>query len=100
MSFLEPDQCNIKEFCIQKALDVYNSKQYSNILKIACAFVIPYLIMKNCVSGKILQVKTLNLIQNLSNVGKKILLWWITYFIIIKFFILPKLVLEMAEEIY
>ena len=57
MSSLEPDQCNTKEFYIQRILNAYNSKQYLNILKIACTFAIPYSIMKNCVSGKILQIK-------------------------------------------
>ena len=71
MSSLEPDQCNTKEFCIQKVLDAYNSKQYSSILKIACAFVIPYSTMKNCVSGKISQAKAQKLIQNLLNIKKK-----------------------------
>ena len=74
MSFLEPDQCNTKEFCIQKTFDAYNLKQYSSILKVACAFVIPYSIMKNCVSGKILQAKAQELVQNLSNVEKKTLI--------------------------
>ena len=71
MSSLEPDQCNTKESCIQKALNAYNSKQYPNILKAACTFVILYSIMKNYVSGKVLQIKTQELIQNLSNAKKK-----------------------------
>ena len=74
MSSLEPDQCNTKEFCIQKTFDAYNSKQYLNILKVICTFVIPYSIMKNYVSEKILQIKTQKLIQNLSNMGKKTLI--------------------------
>ena len=74
MSSLEPSQCNIKELCIQKVFDVYNSKQYSNILKIACAFVIPYSIKKSCVSRKILQIKVQELTQNLLNVKKKTLI--------------------------
>ena len=56
--------------------------------------------MKNCVSKKILQIKIQKLIQNLSNVKKKKLIWWITHFTIIRFFASPKLMLEMAEEIY
>ena len=52
MNSFEPDQCNTKKSYIQKILDAYNSKQYSNILKIAHAFVIPYSTMKNCVSKK------------------------------------------------
>ena len=60
MSSLEPDQCNTKEFCIQKALDAYNSKQYSSILEVAHTFVIPYLTIKNCVSGKIHKLKLKN----------------------------------------
>ena len=71
MSSLEPDQCNTKEFCIQKTPDAYNSKQYSNILKIAHAFAILYSIMKNCISGKISQIKIQKLTQNLSNTKKK-----------------------------
>ena len=74
MSSLEPDQCNTKEFCIQKAFDAYNLKQYSNILKAAHAFVILYSIMKNYVSGKISQAKAQELVQNLSNTKKKILI--------------------------
>ena len=74
MSFLEPDQCNIKDFCIQKAFDAYNLKQYSSILKATHAFVIPYSIMKNCVSGKVLQVIAQELVQNLSNVEEKTLI--------------------------
>ena len=99
MSSLEPDQCNTKESCIQKALDAYNSKQYSSILKAACTFAIPYSIMKNRVSGKISQVKAQKLVQNLSNAEKKTLIQWITHLIIIGFFASPKLVLKMAEEI-
>ena len=71
MSSLEPDQCNTKEFCIQKALNAYNSKQYSNILKATHTFAIPYSTMKNHVSGKISQTKTQKLVQNLSNTKKK-----------------------------
>ena len=82
MNSLEPDQCNTKKSCIQKALNAYNSKQYSNILKITHAFVIPYSIMKNCISKKISQVKTQKLVQNLSNAEKKILIQWITHFTI------------------
>ena len=74
MSSLEPDQCNTKESCIQKALNAYNSKQYSSILKVAHAFVIPYSIMKNHVSRKISQTKTQKLVQNLSNVEEKTLI--------------------------
>ena len=74
MSSLVPDQCNTKEFCIQKVFNAYNLKQYSNILKITCAFMIPYLIMKNCVAGKISQIKVQELIQNISNVKKKTLI--------------------------
>ena len=74
MSSLEPDQCNTKESYIQKALNAYNSKQYSNIWKAARAFAIPYLIMKNCISGKISQAKTQELVQNLSNMEEKILI--------------------------
>ena len=74
MSSLEPDQCNTKESCIQKALDAYNSKQYSSILKAARTFAIPYSTMKNHVSGKISQIKTQELVQNLSNVEKKTLI--------------------------
>ena len=43
-----------KKFYIQKILDAYNSKQYSNTLKVAYTFVILYSIMKNHVSEKIL----------------------------------------------
>ena len=99
MSSLEPDQCNTKGTCIQKTLNAYNSKQYSSILKVICAFVIPYSIMKNRVSGKVSQVKAQELVQNLSNVEEKTLIQWITRFTIIGFFISPKLVLEMVEEI-
>ena len=74
MSSLEPDQCNTKEFCIQKALDVYNSKQYSSILKAAHAFAILYSIMKNRVSGKVSQVKAQELVQNLLNAEEKTLI--------------------------
>ena len=70
MSSLELDQCNTKEFCIQKALNAYNLKQYSHILKIAYTFVIPYSIIKNCVFEKISQITTQELIENLSNVKK------------------------------
>ena len=100
MSSLEPDQCNTKENCIQKALDAYNSKQYSSILKAARAFAIPYSTMKNCISGKISQAKAQELVQNLSNMEEKILVQWITRFTIIGFPVSPKLVLEMAEKIY
>ena len=99
MSSLEPDQCNTKESCIQKAFDAYNSKQYSNVLKAPCAFAIPYSIMKNCVSGKVSQIKIQKLVQNLSNAKKKILIQWITHFMIIGFFASPKLVLKITEEI-
>ena len=71
MSSLEPDQCNIKKFCIQQALDAYNLKRYPNILKVAHTFVILYSIMKNCVSGKVSLVKTQELVQNLLNAEKK-----------------------------
>ena len=74
MNSLEPDQCNTKESCIQKALDAYNLKQYSNILKAARTFVISYSTMKNHISKKISQTKTQELIQNLSNVEKKTLI--------------------------
>ena len=72
MNSLEPDQCNTKESCIQKTFNAYNLKQYSNILKVAHTFVIPYSTMKNCVSGKISQIKAQELVQNLSNTKKKI----------------------------
>ena len=63
MSSLEPDQCNTKESCIQKTLNAYNSKQYSNILKAAHAFAIPYSTMKNHISRKISQTKAQELVQ-------------------------------------
>ena len=72
MNSLEPDQCNTKKFCIQKALNAYNLKQYSNILKVAHTFAIPYSIMKNHIFRKISQVKAQKLIQNLSNTKKNI----------------------------
>ena len=56
--------------------------------------------MKNYISRKISQAKTQKLIQNLSNIKKKTLIQWITHFTIIKFPASPKLMLEMAEEIY
>ena len=56
--------------------------------------------MKNCVSGKILQIKIQELIQNLSNTEKKILVWWITHFTIIGFFVFLKLVLKIIKEIH
>ena len=99
MSSLEPDQCNTKESCIQKALDAYNSKQYSSILKAARAFAIPYSTMKNRVSGKVSQAKAQELVQNLSNAEEKTLVRWITRLTITGFLASPKLVLEMAEEI-
>ena len=74
MNSLEPDQCNTKESCIQKVLNAYNLKQYSSILKTAHTFVIPYSIMKNCVSGKILQIKAQELVQNLLNAEEKTLI--------------------------
>ena len=100
MSSLEPDQCNTKEFYIQKALNAYNSKQYSNILKVARTFVIPYSTMKNYVSGKISQAKAQKLVQNLSNTKEKTLIQWITCFTIIGFSVSPKLMLEIIEKIY
>ena len=57
MSSLEPDQCNTKEFRIQKALNACNSKQYSNILKAAHTFAIPYSTMNNHISKKVSQAK-------------------------------------------
>ena len=99
MSSLEPDQCNTKESCIQKALNAYNSKQYSSIRKAAHAFAIPYSTMKNRVSGKVSQAKAQELVQNLSNAEEKTLVRWITRLTITGFLASPKLVLEMAEEI-
>ena len=60
MNSLEPDQCNTKKFYIQKTFNAYNLKQYSNILKITHAFVIPYSIMKNHISGKSHKLKLKN----------------------------------------
>ena len=71
MSSLEHDQCNTKESCIQKALNAYHSKQYSNLLKATYAFAIPYSIMKIHVCRIISQIKTQKLAQNLSNAKKK-----------------------------
>ena len=71
MSSLEPDQCNTKESCIQKALNAYNSKQCFDILKVTHTFMIPYSIMKNHVSKKISQIKVQELVQNLLNAQKK-----------------------------
>ena len=40
------------------------------------------------------------LVQNLSNVEKKTLIWWITQLIIDRFLISSKLMLEMAEKFH
>ena len=99
MNFQEPDQSSTKESRIQKAINAYNSKQYSSILKAARAFAIPYLTMKNRLSGRVSQAQAQESVQNLSNAKKKILVRWITRFTITGFPASPKLVLEMAEEI-
>ena len=68
-------------------------------MKAACAFAIPYSTMKNCVSRKVSQAKAQKLVQNLSNTEEKTLVRWITRLTITGFFVSPKLMLEMAEEI-
>ena len=94
MSSLELDQCDTKESCVQQTLDAYNSKEYSSILKVAHAFAIPYSITKNRVSGRILQIKAWESVQNLSNAEEKTLIQWITRFAVIGFPVFPRLVFK------
>ena len=57
MNFSDFNQCNTKNFYIQKTLNAYNSKWYSNILKAACKSMILYLIMKDCIFVMIYKLK-------------------------------------------
>ena len=99
MSAQEYDLCDSREINIQKALNAYNLKKYTSILKAARAFAVFYLIMKNRVFGRISQAQAQKSAQNLLNAEETILIRWLIRFIITGFPTSSKLALQMAEEI-